>query len=104
MLSTFALVGRVQGLAIILNHFLGTVINAAYGIATQVNGVLSYFTSTIQKSVNPQLMESESTHESKKQVELTFALTKFSMLILCAVSASHRERLSGTQYVSALRS
>lgn len=87
MLSTFALVGRVQGLAIILNHFLGTVINAAYGIATQVNGVLSYFTSTIQKSVNPQLMESESTHESKKQVELTFALTKFSMLILCAVSA-----------------
>lgn len=87
MLSTFALVGRVQGLAVILNHFLGTVINAAYGIASQVNGVLSYFTSTIQKSVNPQLMESESSHDAARQLGLTFALTKYSMLILCAVSA-----------------
>lgn len=85
MLTTLAVVGRIQGLAVVLNHFLGTVANAAYGFAIQVNGVLSYFTGTIQKSINPQLMESEGTRDSYRQLELTIALTKYSMLILCII-------------------
>jgi len=86
MFSALAVVGRIQGLAIILNHFLGTIINAAYGIALQVNGVMGYFSTTIQKSVNPQLMESEGTHNNDRQLELTYALTKYSMLTLAAIS------------------
>lgn len=85
-LSSFALIARNQGLAIVFNHFLGTAINAAYGIATQVNGVLGYFTETIKKSVNPQLMESQGLREHDRLVQLTFALTKYSLLMLCIVA------------------
>ena len=84
-LSSFALMGRNQGLAIIFNHFLGTIINAAYGIAMQVSGVMGYFSETIKKGVNPQLMESEGLGEHDRLVRLTFALTKYSLLILCFV-------------------
>ena len=38
-LTTFGMgviAGRVQGTAVILNHFLGTVVNAAYGLAFQI--------------------------------------------------------------------
>ena len=81
-LSALAVVGRVQGLAIILNHFFSTILNAAYGIANQVNGVLSYFSATIQKSINPQLMENEGRHNADRQTTLAYALTKYSLLIL----------------------
>lgn len=85
-LSSFALIARNQGLAVVFNHFLGTVINAAYGIANQVNSVLGYFTSTIGKSINPQLMESQGLHEHDRLVKLTFAMTKYSLLVLCMVA------------------
>ena len=54
-----AVIGRNQGIAIILNRSFGTVLNAAYGIANQINGVLGYFSNTFNKSINPQLMQSE---------------------------------------------
>lgn len=85
-LSSITMVGRNQGIALVLNHFFGTIINASYGIANQVNGTLGYFTTTIQKSINPQLMESEGLHEQQRLTNLTFALTKYSLFILCAIS------------------
>ena len=85
-LSSFALMARNQGIAVIFNHFLGTIINAAYGIATQVNGVLGYFSETIKKGINPQLMESEGLQEHQRLVNLTFAMTKYSLLILCFIT------------------
>ena len=85
-LSALAVVGRVQGLAIIFNHFFGTIINAAYGIANQVNGVMGYFSITIQKSINPQLMQSEADKTDQKQQLLTYTLTKFSLLVMGALA------------------
>ena len=85
-LSSSTFIGRNQGLALILNHFFGIVINASYGIANQVNSILGYFSTTIQKSINPQLMESEGLHEHERLTNLSFALTKYSVFILCAIS------------------
>lgn len=79
-------VSRNQGVAIILNHFFGTVINAAYGIANQINGVLGYFSQTIQKSIMPQLMETKGTHDYQKLLTMTFGLTKFSTLCMGIVA------------------
>ena len=51
-----AMIGRNQGVAIIINLFLGTIANAAYGVANQINGALGHFSATFQKAINPQLM------------------------------------------------
>lgn len=85
-LSAFALLGRNQGVAIVINHFWGTVANAAYGIGNQVSNVLGYFSATIQKSVNPQLMMSEGANQKERLYALSFALTKFSCLCLSVMA------------------
>lgn len=84
--SSLSIIFRNQGLAVVLNHFFGTVVNAAYGIGNQINGVLGYFSSTIQKSINPQLMQSQGAHDKEKLLEMTFSLTKFSTLCMGVVA------------------
>lgn len=79
-LTSLAFVGRNQGIGVVLNHFFTTAINAAYGIANQINGVLNYFSATIQKSINPQLMISEGRKDRDSMVNLSISLTKFSLL------------------------
>ncbi len=85
-ISTLAIVFRNQGLAVVLNHFFGTVVNAAYGIGNQINGVLGYFSSTIQKSVNPQLMQSQGARDSGKLFNMTCGLSKYSTLCMGIVA------------------
>lgn len=75
-------VGRIQGIALILNTFFGTLINAAYGIANQVNGVLNYFSATIQKSINPQLMQSEGRGDRSRMVRISYYSSKYSALLI----------------------
>jgi len=86
-LGAAAMVGRNQGIAVVLNHFFGTVINATYGIANQVNGLLGYFSSTLQKSINPQLMMSEGMKESRRLLHLSYLSSKCSVLMVgfCAL-------------------
>ena len=57
--GTLSLVGRNQGVAILLNVFWGPAINAVYGIANQVNGQLIHFSQIMTSSLAPQIMKSE---------------------------------------------
>lgn len=82
LLGGLATVGRNQGVAIVINLFLGTVANAAYGIANQINGAMSQFSSTFQKAINPQLMKSEGMNDRERMLRMAFLSSKFSVLAL----------------------
>lgn len=77
-----AIIGRNQGVAIIINMFLGTIANAAYGIANQINGALSHFSATFQKAINPQLMMSEGMNNRERLLRISYISSKFSVLAL----------------------
>lgn len=77
-----AMIGRNQGVAIVINLFLGTLVNAAYGIANQINGALCQFSSTFQKAINPQLMKSEGMNDRNRLLRISFISSKFSVLAL----------------------
>lgn len=81
-LGAVAMIGRNQGVAILLNLFIGTVANAAYGVANQLNGVLSYFSSTFQKALNPQLMQSHGMNNHERLVRISCWASKYSVMIL----------------------
>ncbi len=81
-LGSVAMIGRNQGIAILLNIFIGTIANAAYGVANQLNGVLSYFSSTFQKVLNPQLMQSHGMNDSERLIRISCWASKYSVLIL----------------------
>ena len=77
-----AIIGRNQGVAIIINLFLGTIANAAYGIANHINGALSHFSATFQKAINPQLMKSEGMNNRERMLRISYISSKFSVLAL----------------------
>lgn len=78
-----AMMGRNQGVAIIFNLFLGTIANAAYGVANHINGAISHFSSTFQRAINPQLMKSEGMGNRDRLHKISFISSKYSVLALC---------------------
>ena len=66
---------------IVLNKFFGTIVNAAQGIATQVNGVLFQFSGNIQKSINPIINKSFGENNEIRMLKLSFSGSKLSFSI-----------------------
>lgn len=73
---------RNQGTAVVLNHFLGTVVNAAYGIAFQINNAIVFLIASIQNAMNPQLMQAEGAGNRRKMLSMAAQQSKFAVAIL----------------------
>lgn len=82
MFGALAFTGRAQGVAIVMNTFLGVVVNAAYGIANQISGQLQTFTATITKAMNPQIMQRGGAGDTEGMISLALKQSKYSSLLL----------------------
>lgn len=69
------------GMNIVVNHYFGTNVNAAMGIATQLSGVLMGLSANMIKAVAPVIMKSEGGHRHDKMLEYSYVSCKFSYLI-----------------------
>ncbi|TOD30333.1 hypothetical protein CGJ69_21985, partial [Vibrio parahaemolyticus] len=79
-------VARVQGLAVVLNHFFGVYINAVYAIAVQVNGKLKEFSINIMKAFNPRIVKAESKGNRKEMLHLSMLASRFSLLLYSVIA------------------
>ena len=79
--GTLALIGRNQGIAILLNVFWGTAINAVYGIANQVNSQLIYFSTMMTTSLTPQIMKSYGEGNQNRMLNLSVFTCKLSFFL-----------------------
>lgn len=67
--STWTIVGALvsishgQGISIVMNLFFGVIVNAAYGIANQVNQVVSNFVNNFMTALNPQIVKTYSANQ-----------------------------------------
>lgn len=75
-----------QGLNVLLNIFFGAPINAARGVAVQVQGVLMRFTSGFQTALNPQITKSYAGGDLKYMHRLIFSSSKFSFFLVLLLS------------------
>lgn len=82
MFGAGSFVARNQGIALLLNVFFGTIVNAAYGIANQVNAQLSYFSVTMLRALNPQIIKSEGSGDRPRMLRLAMIASKFSFYLL----------------------
>lgn len=80
-LGAFAMVGRNQGVAVILNIFFGPAINAVYGIANQVNGQLIYFSQMLTTSMAPQIMKSKGEGNTHRMISLSVFTSKAAFML-----------------------
>ncbi len=79
--AAVAMIGRNQGIAVVFNLFYGTIINAAYGVANQVNGVLNAMTATFSQSINPQLMQSKGMDNKERLERISMISSKYSFIL-----------------------
>jgi O-antigen/teichoic acid export membrane protein len=82
LFGSVAVVGANQGVNILLNIFYGVVVNAAMGIANQVNSVLNKFVSNFQTAFQPQIVKFYAAGDTKSLEQLIFRSSKFSFLLL----------------------
>lgn len=82
MTGNLAAMGFSQGLNILLNIFFGPVINAARGIAIQVQSACQQFCSNFQMALNPQLTKSYAQEDLDYMHKLLIKSSKFSFYIL----------------------
>lgn len=71
-----------QGIGLILNHFFGTVLNAAQGIANQLNGQLSAFSGNMMKALNPVIIKSAGAKNLVAMNTSTIAGCKYSTYLI----------------------
>ena len=81
-----AIVGYSQGINILLNIFFGPVVNAARGIAVQVQSVCQNFCANFQMAVNPQLTKSYAQGNLDYMHQLLVKSSKFSFFILLFIA------------------
>lgn len=82
LFGAVANVANSQGTNIVLNIFTNVTVNAAMGIANQVNAAVYSFVSNFQTAFNPQLVKNYAAGEKKELNQLIFRASKFSFLLL----------------------
>lgn len=80
-LTTCASMLSSQGVSIILNMHFGTSINAAKGVASQVNGTIGAFSKNFMTALNPQITKSYAAKEIEYTKNLVCKGSKFSYLL-----------------------
>lgn len=75
-----------QGINILLNIFFGPVVNAARGIAYQINGAVNSFVSNFQTAMNPQIVKSYAANNKEYMHKLIYQGAKYSYYLLFMLS------------------
>ena len=86
MSGSLAYFGFTQGLNILLNIFFNPIINAARGIAVQVQNIVNTFNNNFLMAINPQITKKYAAGDYSRVKELIITSSRFSlylMLLIC---------------------
>ncbi len=75
-------IAKTQGVNMLLNLFFGVLINAAYGIANQVQGAVSSFSYSFLSAVRPQIVKYYATGDINEMKNLMNNSSKFAFILI----------------------
>lgn len=78
LFGNMAVIGSNQGVAMIMNIFLGVAINASMGIANQINAAVYGFVSNFQMAFSPQITKTYASNNLEEHKKLLFQASRFS--------------------------
>lgn len=82
MYGTVCMVGRKQGVAVLLNNFLGVTVNTAYSLGNQVATSFENVFNSLITAINPQIVKSESQNQRLRMLRLSEIASKYSTLFM----------------------
>lgn len=77
-----ALIVNTQGVTLHINMFFGVAVNAARGIATQINNIANQFVNNFTTAINPQITKSYAAGDYEYMHRLIFSGAKFSYYLM----------------------
>lgn len=80
--GNLAVMGYTQGINILLNLFFGPAVNAARGVAVQVQTAIMSFVQNFQMAVRPQIIKSFATNDMSYMHKLIIASSKYGFFLL----------------------
>ena len=99
LFGNISVIGANQGVAMVMNIFLGVMVNTSIGIANQVNAAVYGFVSNFQMAFGPQITKSYASNDIENHKKLIFQASKFSFY-LCMIFAI--PILLNTEYILTL--
>lgn len=82
IIGSVAYMGVTQGINVLLGFFFPPAINAARGVAVQVQGAITRFVTNFQTAINPQITKSYAAGRLEDMQQLIFRSSKFSFFLL----------------------
>ncbi|MFM5145753.1 lipopolysaccharide biosynthesis protein [Aeromonas rivipollensis] len=84
--SNICYVLNTQGINVIINKFFGAKMNAAYGIAFQINGQVKNLSQTLLSTMNPQIMKSEGGDNRERTVNVSIMASKVGFFLVALIT------------------
>ena len=88
MIGSLATMLQTQGAIILVNSFFTLAMNAAYGIANQVNSYIQMLGKSLGQATVPQIMKSYSAGNKGRTMFLVFVISKYSFFLMLFPSIS----------------
>lgn len=80
--GNMSLIAITQGVNMLLNMWFGTIMNAAYDIATRVQGVVMNLSTNVTTAVRPQIVKSYSVQEYTRMLSLMRSGSKITFILM----------------------
>lgn len=82
IIGNIAFISYTQGLSLLLGTFFLPVINAARGVAVQVQTAVNSFVNSFQTAINPQIIRNYAKGNISEMINLVFRSSRFSFYLL----------------------
>lgn len=86
IVGAIALTLRNQGMNVIMNVFFGTIMNAAHGIASQIQAVINQLINNIYQASRPQITKSYALNDIEGMWKLVFRTSLLSYYLVLVIS------------------
>lgn len=86
LFGTMAQVMRSQGINMVLNLYFGPVVNAARGIAYQMNNALNQFVNSFYNAVRPQITKLTASENIEKMTSLVYSSSLISFFLMSLIA------------------
>lgn len=84
--GTFSYVLRNQGITLVLNAYFGPIVNAARGVAGQVDAAIAGFVNNLVIPARPQMTQSYAQGDKERAFRITYSISKLSCLFFFCLS------------------
>lgn len=77
---------KSQGSVLIINYFFGTLVNAAYAVANQVEGFILSFSRSLNNAAIPQITKNVSGGDTNRSIRLASYISKYTFILMTIIA------------------